>query len=87
MAELPALGRASGELLVAVNPDPDSTLGYLVRLPLNGGMVFRTSGTWPRVKALYCHPVGLEEWPEEPEPPPPRLGWPPISSWCAGRAT
>ena len=67
MAELPALGRASGELLVAVNPDPDSTLGYLVRLPLNGGMVFRTSGTWPRVKALYCHPVRLEEWPEEPE--------------------
>ena len=67
MAEFPAVGRASGELLVAVNPDPDSTLGYLVRLPLNGGMVFRTSGTWPRTKALYCHPVGLEEWPEEPE--------------------
>ena len=54
-------------MLVAVNPDPDSKLGYLVRLPLNGGMVFRTSGTWPRTKALYCHPVGLEEWPEEPE--------------------
>ena len=60
-------GRVTGELLVAVNPDPDSKLGYLVRLPLNGGMVFRTSGTWPRTKALYCHPVGLEEWPEEPE--------------------
>ena len=60
-------GGVTGELLVAMNPDPDSKLGYLVRLPLNGGMVFRTSGTWPRTKALYCHPVGLEEWPEEPE--------------------
>ena len=55
------------QLLVAVNPDPDSKLAYLVRLPLNGGMVFRTSGTWPRTKALYCHPVGLDEWPAEPE--------------------
>jgi hypothetical protein len=42
------------EMLVAVNPDADSRLGYLLRLPLGGGMVFRTSGTWPRTKALYC---------------------------------
>lgn len=40
------------ELLVALNPDPDSTLGYLLRLSLGGGMVFRTSGAWPRTKAL-----------------------------------
>jgi len=60
-------GGVTGELLVSVNPDPDSKLGYLVRLPLNGGLVFRTSGTWPRTKALYCHPVGLEEWPLAPE--------------------
>ena len=57
----------TGELVVARNPDPDSTLPYLVRLPLNDGLVFRTSGTWPRTKALYCHPVGLGEWPDEPE--------------------
>jgi len=55
------------ELLVAINPDPDSRLGYLLRLPLNGGMVFRTSGTWPRAKALYCHPVDLDDWPTQPE--------------------
>ena len=30
-------------------------------------MVFRTSGTWPRTKALYCYPVSADEWPEEPE--------------------
>jgi hypothetical protein len=55
------------ELLVATNPDPDSRLGYLLRLPLDGGMVFRTSDTWPRTKALYCYPVGLDEWPDDPD--------------------
>ncbi len=58
---------AAVELLIAVNPDPDSTLPYLLRLPLAGGMVFRTSGTWPRTKALYCHPVDAGEWPEQPD--------------------
>src|SRR3984957_3311907 len=30
-------------------------------------MVFRTSGTWPRTNALYCHPVPADEWPEAPD--------------------
>jgi hypothetical protein len=30
-------------------------------------MVFRTSGTWPRTKALYCYPVANDEWPAEPD--------------------
>jgi len=52
------------ELLIAVNPDEDSRLPYLLRVPLAGGdLVFRTSGTWPRTKALYCYPVPLDEWP------------------------
>lgn len=55
------------ELLIAANPDPDSKLPYLLRLPLAGGMVFRTSGTWPRTTALYCYPVPVEEWPEHPD--------------------
>ncbi len=55
------------ELLVARNPNPDSRLEYLLRLPLGGGMVFRTSGTWPRAKALYCYPVTAEDWPAEPD--------------------
>ena len=66
-------GRRSGagrieavELLIARNPDTESTLPYLLRLPLGEGLVFRTKGTWPRTSALYCHPVGDEEWPEEP---------------------
>ena len=55
------------ELLIARNPDPDSKLRYLLLLPLAGGMVFRTSGTWPRTQALYCYPVSADEWPEDPD--------------------
>jgi len=52
------------DLLIAHNPDPDSRLPYLLRLPLAGGLVFRTSGTWPRTTALYCHPVPAGDWPD-----------------------
>jgi hypothetical protein len=55
------------ELLIARNPDPDSRLPYLLLLPLAGGMVFRTSGTWPRTNALYCYPVSADEWPDTPD--------------------
>lgn len=55
------------ELLIARNPDPDSSLPYLLRLPIGAGLVFRTKGTWPRTTALYCHPVPDVDWPEEPE--------------------
>lgn len=55
------------EMVIAVNPEPASKLGYLLRVPLDGGLVFRTSGTWPRTKALYCHPVRIDEWPDDPE--------------------
>jgi len=55
------------ELLLARNPDPSSSLPYLLRLPLDGGLVFRTKGTWPRTSALYCHPVERGEWPQAPE--------------------
>jgi hypothetical protein len=54
-------------LLIARNPDPDSRLRYLLRVPLGGGLVFRTSGTWPRTTALYCHPVPASDWPPAPE--------------------
>ena len=55
------------QLLIARNPDPDSKLPFLPRLPLAGGMVFRTAGTWPRTSALYCYPVSCDEWPDEPD--------------------
>jgi hypothetical protein len=55
------------ELVIARNPEPGSSLGYLLWVPVGDGLVFRTSDTWPRTKALYCHPVGRAEWPEAPE--------------------
>ena len=30
-------------------------------------MVFRTAGTWPRTKALFCYPVSVDEWPTDPD--------------------
>ncbi|MGU3499426.1 ERCC4 domain-containing protein [Mycobacterium sp. C31M] len=54
------------DLLIARNPAADSKLGYLLRIPQPGGdLLFRTSDTWPRVKALYCHPVSVTEWPDD----------------------
>lgn len=55
------------ELVLARNPDQDSTLPLLLRVPISGGLVFRTKGTWPRTGALYCHPVSADEWPADPE--------------------
>lgn len=54
-------------LRIARNPDPESRLGYLLHVPLGAGLVFRTSGLWPRTNALYCHPMPVEEWPADPE--------------------
>lgn len=55
------------ELRIARNPDADSSLPFLLWLPLDGGLVFRTKGTWPRTSALYCHPVDVAEWPQVPD--------------------
>jgi len=55
------------DLLIARNPDPDSSLPYLLRLPIGNGLLFRTKGTWPRTSALYCHPVPCDEWPADAE--------------------
>ncbi|HSS11515.1 MAG TPA: ERCC4 domain-containing protein, partial [Acidimicrobiales bacterium] len=52
---------------VARNPDADSRLGYLVRLPVgdgDGDVILKAADTWPRTNALYCHPA---EWPEVPD--------------------
>jgi hypothetical protein len=55
------------ELLIARNPDPDSSLPYLLRLPLSDGLIFRTKDTWPRTTALFCYPVATSEWPDPPD--------------------
>jgi hypothetical protein len=45
------------DFVVARNPDQDSTLPYLVRLPLGShGVVLKVRDTWPRTAKVYCHP-------------------------------
>jgi hypothetical protein len=55
------------QLEIARNPDPESTLPYLLRVPIDGGLIFRAKETWPRTSAVYCHPVDASEWPAEPD--------------------
>jgi len=51
---------------VARNPDPDSSLPYLIRLPLPGGdLILKARETWPRTAKVYCHRA--EVWPERAE--------------------
>lgn len=53
--------------MIPRNPDPDSTLPYLVRLPLGiHGVVLKTRELWPRTAKLYCHATA-EGWPADAE--------------------
>jgi hypothetical protein len=50
---------------IARNPDPDSTLPYILWLPLGDApMVMKAKDTWPRTAKVYCHRT---EWPADPE--------------------
>ncbi len=49
--------------VVATNPDAESKLPFLVRLPLAGGdLLLKARDRWPRVGAVYCHRAG--DWPD-----------------------
>lgn len=52
--------------VVARNPQPDSRLPFLIRLPLEGGLVLKARGSWPTTARVYCHRFE-EGWPEEAE--------------------
>ncbi len=52
--------------MVARNPDGDSALPYLLRIPLpDRAVILKARETWPRKAKVYCHRV--EEWPNDPE--------------------
>ncbi len=52
--------------MIARNPDPDSSLPYLVRIPVGEhGIVLKVRDTWPRTAKVYCHRA--PEWPADPE--------------------
>ena len=50
--------------MIARNPDGDSTLPYLLRVPLGpDGVILKARDTWPRTSKVYCHRV--QGWPED----------------------
>ncbi len=54
------------DFVVALNPDGDSTLPYLLRIPLGErGIILKSRETWPRTAKVYCHRV--DEWPDDVE--------------------
>ena len=54
------------DLLVARNPEPDSSLPYLVRVPLGrAGVVVKARETWPGATKVYCHRA--DGWPPDAE--------------------
>jgi hypothetical protein len=55
-----------GLFVVAKNPDEASSLKYLVRLPLEGGLILKVRDTWPTTARVYCHPFP-GTWPAEAE--------------------
>lgn len=56
----------SEDFLIARNPEEDTTLPWLLRIPLGAdGIVLKAKETWPRTGKVYCHrAVG---WPLEPQ--------------------
>jgi hypothetical protein len=52
--------------LIARNPEQDSKLPYLLRLPIEGGLVLKARDTWPRATRIYCHAFE-EGWPDNAE--------------------
>jgi hypothetical protein len=52
--------------VIARNPDPDSRLPYLVRLPIDGGLILKVRDTWPRTSRVFCARVD-DGWPHDAE--------------------
>jgi hypothetical protein len=52
--------------VVGRNPQKDSNLPYLLRLPLEGGLVLKARERWPAITRVYCHRFE-EAWPEDTE--------------------
>src|SRR3954470_20511987 len=69
-SSLAASGRQDGpvrpEPLIARNPEPESTLPFLLRVPLPGGdLLLKARESWPRTSKVYCHRA--DAWPGHPQ--------------------
>jgi hypothetical protein len=61
--EVTAEGGFERRFVVARNPDLASSLPYVLRLPVGGGLVLKAAEPWPVSSRVYCHP--LEDVPSE----------------------
>jgi hypothetical protein len=52
--------------VIARNPEPDSRLPFLLRMPLEGAPILKARDTWPRATRIYCHPFE-DVWPADAE--------------------
>lgn len=57
--------RVTEDFVIARNDEPDSTLPYLLRIPLGDGIILKAKDVWPRTGKVYCHRV--DDWPAEAE--------------------
>lgn len=56
MSQREQLPEHAGSFVVAHNPEPDSTLSYLIRWPLpDGPLVLKAADIWPRTTEIYGH--------------------------------
>lgn len=54
------------DFVIARNPDADSALPYVLRVPLGeDGVILKARETWPRTSKVYCHRV--DDWPPDAE--------------------
>lgn len=63
---VPTDGLMVDDFVIARNQEDDSSLPFLVRLPIGPqGVVLKVRDTWPRTAKVYCHPA--LSWPADAE--------------------
>jgi len=55
----------AARFLVARNPETDSSLPFLLRIPIGSGLILKARDSWPRTSRVYCHRI--DEWPADAE--------------------
>jgi hypothetical protein len=45
------------DFIIARNPEGASSLPYLLRVPIGGGLWLKARDSWPRSVRIYCHPA------------------------------
>jgi len=54
------------DFVIARNPEAESTLPYLLRVPLGDGVLLKAREMWPRTSKVYCHRF-FDAWPDDAE--------------------